>query len=66
MEIGNAENGGEAYSIAGGVAGNAGVVVFKRTDDGMGLKEVARNTDDEVDIRLAVTLKERSVGQLLV
>jgi hypothetical protein len=45
MEIGNAENGGEAYLIAGGVAGTAGVVVFRRTDGGKGLKEVARNTD---------------------
>ena len=45
MEIGNAENGGEGYLIAGGVAGTAGVVVFRRTDGGKGLKEVARNTD---------------------
>jgi len=45
MEIGNAENGGEAYLVAGGVAGTGGVVVFKRTNGGMGLMEVARNTD---------------------
>ena len=45
MEIGNAENGGEAYLVAGGVVGTGGVVVFKRTNGGMGLMEVARNTD---------------------
>lgn len=45
MEIGQRENGGCAYLVAAGVAGNGGVVVFKRTDGGRGLEEVARNTD---------------------
>ena len=45
MEIGRAENGGSAYLVAAGVAGSGGVVVFKRTDGGRGLEEVARNTD---------------------
>ena len=45
MEIGLAENGGETYLIAAGVAGSAGVVVFERTNGGKDLKVVARNTD---------------------
>lgn len=45
MEIGRADNGGEAYLVAGGIAGSGGVVVYERIDGGRGLKEVARNTD---------------------
>ncbi|KAJ7149021.1 Lactonase, 7-bladed beta-propeller-domain-containing protein [Mycena crocata] len=36
---------GDEYLIAGGVAGTAGVVVYKRVDGGRNLVEVARNTD---------------------
>jgi hypothetical protein len=45
MEIGRADNGGDAYLVAAGVAGTGGVVVYKRTNGGAGLTEVARNTD---------------------
>ncbi|KAJ6598372.1 Lactonase, 7-bladed beta-propeller-domain-containing protein [Mycena vulgaris] len=46
-QIRGMEFGGEAdeYLIAGGVAGTAGVVIYKRVDGGRGLAEVARNTD---------------------
>ena len=40
MEIGRADNGGEAYLIAGGIAGSGGVVVFERTNGGRGLKRL--------------------------
>jgi NAD(P)H-hydrate repair Nnr-like enzyme with NAD(P)H-hydrate epimerase domain len=45
MEVGRGENGGDVYLIAGGVAGSGGVVIFKRTQGGRGLEEVARNKD---------------------
>lgn len=45
MEIGNNENGGEEFLIAGGVAGSAGVVMFKRTEGGRNLELIVRNTD---------------------
>lgn len=44
MQIGRAENGGEEYLIAGGVAGTAGVVMLKRTHGGAGLEIIANNT----------------------
>ncbi|KAJ7489308.1 Lactonase, 7-bladed beta-propeller-domain-containing protein [Mycena latifolia] len=46
-QIRGMEFGGEAdeYLIAGGVAGTAGVVIYKRVDGGRGLLEVVRNTD---------------------
>ncbi|KAJ7054128.1 Lactonase, 7-bladed beta-propeller-domain-containing protein [Mycena amicta] len=42
MEFGGPD---DEYLIAGGVAGNAGVVVFRRVDGGRGLEEIARNRD---------------------
>ncbi|KAF7339207.1 hypothetical protein MVEN_01998100 [Mycena venus] len=42
MEFGAAD---DEYLIAGGVAGTAGVVVYKRADGGRELQEVVRNTD---------------------
>ncbi|KAF8217825.1 Lactonase, 7-bladed beta-propeller-domain-containing protein [Mycena galopus ATCC 62051] len=42
MELGAAD---DEYLIAGGVAGTAGVVVYKRVDGGRALEEVVRNTD---------------------
>ena len=39
-----AGNGGEAYIVAGSDAGTTGVKVFKRTDGGANLEEVAANT----------------------
>lgn len=45
MEIGNDDNGGEAYLIAGGCAGFGGVAIYQRTDGGRNLTLVARNTD---------------------
>jgi hypothetical protein len=35
----------DEYLIAGGVAGTAGVVIYRRVDGGRNLTEVARNTD---------------------
>ena len=45
MEIGNKDNGGEEYLIAGGFAGTGGVAVYRRTEEGRNLEFVARNTD---------------------
>jgi len=45
MEIGNVDQGGDEFLIAGGVAGSAGVVVLQRTDGGRDLKVVARNLE---------------------
>ncbi|PPQ73722.1 hypothetical protein CVT24_006979 [Panaeolus cyanescens] len=45
MEFGNADQGGEEFLAASGVAGSGGVVVFRRTDGGRNLEIVARNTD---------------------
>lgn len=45
MEFGRADNGGEAYLVASGIAGSGGVVVFNRIDGGKKLQEVARNVD---------------------
>ena len=47
MEFGSSSNtpGGNDYLIAGGVAGTAGVVVFKRTKGGADLDVVVRNVD---------------------
>jgi hypothetical protein len=45
MEFGTGCEGAEDYLIASGVAGDAGVIVFKRTEGGKSLKEVVRNTD---------------------
>jgi hypothetical protein len=36
---------GDEYLIAGGVAGTAGVVIYRRVDGGRNLVEVVRNTD---------------------
>lgn len=36
--------GGEAYIVAAAVEGTSGVKVFKRTDGGTNLEEVAANT----------------------
>ncbi|KAJ6551294.1 Lactonase, 7-bladed beta-propeller-domain-containing protein [Mycena capillaripes] len=46
-QIRGMEFGGEddEYLIAGGVAGTAGVVIYKRVDGGRNLTEVVRNTD---------------------
>ena len=38
-------NGADEYLVAGGVAGTAGVVVFRRTEGGRNLELVAQNTD---------------------
>ncbi|KAJ3763924.1 Lactonase, 7-bladed beta-propeller-domain-containing protein [Lentinula raphanica] len=45
MEIGLERNGGDEFLIASGVAGSAGTVVYRRTDGGRNLTEVARNLD---------------------
>ncbi|KAJ7579351.1 Lactonase, 7-bladed beta-propeller-domain-containing protein [Mycena floridula] len=45
MEIGLESNGGDEFLIAAGVAGTAGVVVYRRVDGGRDLVEVARNLD---------------------
>ena len=45
MEIGNVENGGEQYLMAGAAAGTGGVAVFRRTNEGQNLELVARNKD---------------------
>lgn len=45
MEIGNDCNGSEEFLIAGGVAGTAGVVMYRRTEGGRSLTEVARNLE---------------------
>jgi len=45
MMVGPVENGGVQYIVAAGYAGTAGVKVFKRTDSGRNLTEVAVNTD---------------------
>lgn len=44
MSGGQAGSGGEAYIVAAGAAGTAGVKVFKRTEGGANLQEVAANT----------------------
>lgn len=36
--------GGDAYIVAAGVAGTVGVKIFKRTEGGTNLEEVAVNT----------------------
>jgi hypothetical protein len=43
MQFGGGED--DKYLIAGGVAGTAGVVIYRRVDGGRNLTEVARNTD---------------------
>ena len=53
MEFGGEDN---EYLIAGGVAGNAGVVIYKRVDGGRNLVEVVRNT--EVPTRTSFVWKE--------
>lgn len=45
MEIGSDSDGSEEFLIAGGVAGTAGVVMYRRTEGGRNLVEVARNLD---------------------
>ncbi|KAJ7197006.1 Lactonase, 7-bladed beta-propeller-domain-containing protein [Mycena pura] len=57
-QIRGMEFGGEddEYLIAGGVAGNAGVVIYKRVDGGRNLVEVVRNT--EVPTRTSFVWKE--------
>ncbi|KAJ7282251.1 Lactonase, 7-bladed beta-propeller-domain-containing protein [Mycena rebaudengoi] len=53
MEFGAAD---DEYLIAGGVAGTAGVVVYRRADGGRALEEVVRNTD--VPTRTSFVWKE--------
>ena len=43
MEFGKAENGGDEFLIASGVAGSAGVIVLQRTEGGSNLQIVAKN-----------------------
>lgn len=45
MEIGNKDNGGDQYLIAGAFSGEGGVAVYERIDQGKGLRLVARNTE---------------------
>ncbi|KAF9044469.1 Lactonase, 7-bladed beta-propeller-domain-containing protein [Panaeolus papilionaceus] len=45
MAFGNADQGGEEFLVASGVAGSGGVIVLRRTDSGRNLEIVARNTD---------------------
>lgn len=45
MEFGSVENGSDEFLIAAGVAGSAGVVVYRKTDGGRNLTEVARNLE---------------------
>ena len=45
MEIGNVDNGGEEYLIAGAFSGTGGVAVFRRTEGGQNLELVVRNQD---------------------
>ena len=44
MQFGE-QRGGEAFLVAGGVAGDAGIVVLKRVDQGRDLEVVARNRE---------------------
>ena len=44
MQFGK-ERRGEAFLVAGGVVGDAGIVVFKRVDQGRDLEVVARNRE---------------------
>ena len=45
MKIGNEDNGGEQYLMAGAASGKGGVAVFRRTEEGRNLKLVVRNLD---------------------
>ncbi|KAJ3575468.1 hypothetical protein NP233_g1085 [Leucocoprinus birnbaumii] len=45
MEFGPSANGGEEFLIAAGVAGNAGTMVFRRTEGGRNMEKVATNLD---------------------
>ena len=45
MAFGPARNGGEAYLVVSGFAGDGGVVVYKRIGGGTGSQEVTRNKD---------------------
>jgi 6-phosphogluconolactonase (cycloisomerase 2 family) len=45
MEIGNSENGGDQYLIAGAAFGVGGVAIFRRTEGGKNLELVARNQE---------------------
>jgi len=45
MEFGNADQGGDQFLIASGVAGTGGVIVLQRTNSGRNLTIVARNLD---------------------
>lgn len=45
MEFGRESNGGDEFLIAGGVAGSAGVVIYRRVEGGRNLEEVVRNLD---------------------
>jgi len=43
MQLGRLVDGGDEYLVASGVVGTGGVVIFKRTNGGRNLVEVARN-----------------------
>jgi len=45
MEIGNADNGGDEYLMAGAFSGTEGVAIFQRTEGGQNLELVVRNMD---------------------
>jgi hypothetical protein len=45
MEIGNRDNGGEEYLMAGASSGTGGVAIFRRTEGGRNLELVVRNQD---------------------
>lgn len=45
MEFGNAQQGGEEFLAASGVAGTGGVIILRRVAGGRDLQIVARNTD---------------------
>lgn len=45
IAFGPADKGGEEFLVAGGVAGTAGVLVFRRTEGGKNLQLVAKNLD---------------------
>jgi len=45
MQFGNVDNGGDEYLMAGSAAGERGVAILRRTEEGRNLEVVARNQD---------------------